>query len=477
MPDSLDRELNASVCPTVPATSASVQPHGCLIAFDNDWQGVCLASSNLSRFFGLSPAEALGHPPEQVLGADTVTALARAFARGAPGITIPSGRRDGTTQQLYLSLHATGRHVILEIEPQQEEPDQDLPGMGYTWGMRIARASNTSELYAQLMQAFYVLTGFESCTLLGQDYDGHDLRLEQQGFPIDPFPCTVNRSARVPLMLVDGQAKPAELFGSPGPLPDLSGCPLCLPSLKLRDWLSGRQARAALILDLYEATPGRSLVICRDRQPRHLAPPLRYLLLQLIQTAALRRALLHEKQQTLHRYRLLHERNTRLQRLAYIDPLTQVANRHRIEQVLEAELAVASRHGSPLAVLLFDVDHFKPINDTYGHDVGDKVLHRVAQQVQSHLRDTDHLGRWGGEEFIAVVPGCDLSQAQGLAWRMCRALAQCHIDPVGQVTASFGVAACQPDDSGRQLVRRADLAMYRAKRAGRACVRLQDGEA
>ncbi|MCE8020928.1 diguanylate cyclase [Halomonas sp. MCCC 1A11036] len=473
MPDSLDEELDdASVCPTVPHTDATVQPHGCLLAFDNDWQSVCLASSNLSRFFGLSPAEALGRPPEQVLGADTVTALARALARGAPGITISSG--NGTLQPLYLSLHATGRHVILEVEPQEEETGHDLPGLGYTWGTRIARASSTSELYAQLLQALHVLTGFASCTLLGQDHDGHDLRLEQKGIPIESVPCTVDRSARVPLMLVDGQAKPAELFGSPGPLPDLSGCPLCLPPPKLRNWLSGRQARAALILDLHEATPGRSLVVCRDRQPRHLSPPLRHLLLQLTQVATLRRALLHEKQQTQDRYRLLHERNTRLQRLAYTDPLTQVANRHRIEQVLETELAAACRNGSPLAVLLFDIDRFKAINDSHGHEVGDQVLHQVAQEAQSHLRNSDHLGRWGGEEFIAVVPGCDLTQAQELAWRVCHALAQSPIAPVGQVTASFGVAACQPGDSSRRLVQRADQAMYQAKRAGRACVRTQE---
>ncbi|WP_236551297.1 GGDEF domain-containing protein [Billgrantia tianxiuensis] len=422
-------------------------------------------------FLRTIPTEALGRSPEQVLGADTVTALARALARGSPGITALFGRGNGTSQRLYLSLHATGRHVILEVEPQQEEAGHDLPGLGYTWGTRIARASSTSELYAQLLQALQVLTGFESCTLLGHDNDGRDPHLEQQGIPIESFPCTVDRSARVPLMLIDGQAKPAELVGSPGSLPDLSGCPLCLPPPKLRDWLSGRQARAALILDLYEATPGRSLVVCRDRQPRHLAPPLRHLLLQLTQVATLRRALLHEKQQTQHRYRLLHERNTRLQRLAYTDPLTQVANRHRIEQVLETELAAASRNGSPLAVLLFDVDRFKSINDAYGHEVGDRVLHRVAQEAQSHLRNSDYLGRWGGEEFIAVVPGCDLTQAQELAWRVCRALAQSPIEPVGQVTASFGVAACQSGDSCRRLVRRADLAMYRAKRAGRACVR------
>ncbi|MFQ3790354.1 GGDEF domain-containing protein [Halomonas sp. A29] len=215
-------------------------------------------------------------------------------------------------------------------------------------------------------------------------------------------------------------------------------------------------------------------MICRDRQPRHLAPPLRYLLLQLIQLAALRSAMLHEKRETRHRYRLLHERNTKLQWLAYTDPLTQVANRHRIEQVLKAELAIASRNDTPLALLLFDVDHFKSINDTHGHETGDRVLHRVAQEALSQLRDSDHLGRWGGEEFVVVAPGCDLPQAHELACRLCHDLTQCHIEPIGQVTASFGVAVYQPGDTSRKLVQRADRAMYRAKRAGRACVRTQE---
>ncbi|MGR4066765.1 diguanylate cyclase [Billgrantia sp. C5P2] len=473
MPDSLDRELDASICPSVPPLRDAVQPHGCLMAFDSDWQGVSLASANLSRFFGLSPAEALGQPPEEVLGADTVTTLATALAKGLPGTTIPSGQADVSSRYLYVSAHMAGRHVILEVEPQEGE-GHDLPGLGYAWGLRIARASSVKELYNQLLQALHALTGFESCTLHSHEYGGRSIRLGQAGTLLEPLPSEVAHCGSAPRMLIDSQAEPIELLAAPGPLPDLSHCPLCLPPPLLRAWLTDRQTRAALILDLGETTPGRSLVICRDRQSRHLAPPLRHLLLQLIQLVVQREALLLEKRETRQRYRLLHERNTRLQWLAYTDPLTQVANRQRIEQVLEAELAIASRNGSPLALLLLDVDHFKPINDTHGHEVGDHVLRRVAQEIQSQLRDSDHLGRWGGEEFVVVVPGCDLAQAQELACRLCHDLSRCRIEPVGQVTASFGVADHKPGDTSRKLVQRADHAMYRAKRAGRACVRTQE---
>jgi diguanylate cyclase (GGDEF)-like protein len=452
---SLERELEASLSPSVPAFVGTVQPHGCLIAFDSDWQGICLVSANLYPFFGLAPAKALGRPPEKVLGAKTATALANALAKGAPGVTIPSGR--AASQSLYASTHTTGQHVILEVEPQAGE-GHELPGLGYAWGARIAQAGSVDELHAQLLRAMHALSGFETCMLSSSV---HGMR-------------SMTHCTNAPLMMIDSQARPVELLATPGPLPDLSSCPLCLPPSKLRPWLTRRQARAALILELQKPTPVRRLVVCRDRQPRHLDPPRRHLLLQLVQLAALREALLQEKQTTRQRYRILHERNTRLQQLANTDPLTRLANRHRIEQVLETEVGMSSSSANPLALLLFDVDHFKRINDTHGHVIGDQVLREIAQRAQAQLRPSDHLGRWGGEEFIVIVPGCDLVQAQELAWRLCHALARHPIEPAGMVTASFGVALSQPGDTARKVVQRADLAMYRAKRAGRACVRLQN---
>lgn len=175
-----------------------------------------------------------------------------------------------------------------------------------------------------------------------------------------------------------------------------------------------------------------------------------------------------------HRCRRLHARNARLRHLARTDPVAGIANRHRIEELLKAELAIAEHGGKPCSLLLFDIDHFKRINDSHGHDAGDSVLRQVAQTVQAHLRASDHLGRWGGEEFLIIAPDCTLPQATELAARLCQDRLETPFPAVGPVSISIGVTAWQPGDTPHQLVYRADMAMYQAKEAGRACVRVAE---
>ncbi|MGM0703277.1 MAG: diguanylate cyclase [Pseudomonadota bacterium] len=167
----------------------------------------------------------------------------------------------------------------------------------------------------------------------------------------------------------------------------------------------------------------------------------------------------------------LQEHNTTLARLAHTDPVTQVANRHRIEQVLDAELLACEHSHEPCSLLLFDVDHFKRINDTHGHDAGDRVLYHLAQETLARLRTSDHLGRWGGEEFLIIAPNCTLHAAADLAQRLCDEIAELRMPFAGHVSASFGVTQWSAGDTPKSIVRRADLAMYRAKQAGRSCVR------
>jgi len=153
-----------------------------------------------------------------------------------------------------------------------------------------------------------------------------------------------------------------------------------------------------------------------------------------------------------------------LHHLAHTDPLTGVANRRSILKSLEEALAHHQKTAEPLCLVLLDLDRFKQINDRYGHEMGDRVLLHATQVLQQHLRPTDRLGRWGGEEFMLVLPNTSLTEAEGLCTRLQPLLAQHdHLPPV---SASFGVAAAFPEDDPKSLIARADAAMYASKQAG-----------
>jgi len=155
--------------------------------------------------------------------------------------------------------------------------------------------------------------------------------------------------------------------------------------------------------------------------------------------------------------------------LATRDALTGLSNRRQIDLDLQAAVGHAQRHGVPLCVALVDVDHFKSVNDRFGHTVGDEVLASVAGALAASLRAGDHVGRFGGEEFLVIMPATTMAQAGTAVERLRARLETLPPLPSGErpVTASFGVAAWRGDESAADLVRRADRAMYRAKNAGR----------
>lgn len=161
----------------------------------------------------------------------------------------------------------------------------------------------------------------------------------------------------------------------------------------------------------------------------------------------------------------------RLTQLAMLDALTGVASRRRLDDVLRQELAAVAR-GRALSVVMLDVDRFKSVNDRFGHDAGDEVLRAVARVLQQGARLPDVIGRWGGEEFMVVCTDTPADGAVILANRLAQALRDTALPPVGRVTASFGVAQAVAGDSARELVERADQALYRAKQAGRDRVEL-----
>ncbi len=160
-----------------------------------------------------------------------------------------------------------------------------------------------------------------------------------------------------------------------------------------------------------------------------------------------------------------------LHRLATLDVLTQCSNRRYFFECAEREFAEARRNGSSLAFLLLDVDDFKQVNDTHGHQVGDQVLQRVAQCAAAALRRADLFGRIGGEEFAALLPGCDQQQARLIAERLQREVQRQSFTVEGTtfgVTLSQGLTGLRPGDRDLDaLYNRADEGMYRAKRQGK----------
>lgn len=165
-----------------------------------------------------------------------------------------------------------------------------------------------------------------------------------------------------------------------------------------------------------------------------------------------------------------------LTREARTDALTGLANRRSLEETASLELRRQVRSGEPLAVVLGDIDHFKAINDERGHDMGDRTICEVGERLRSVMRATDTLGRWGGEEFIAILPETDEAEAATLAERM-RAIVEASPIPGDQdlrVTISLGVAAISHDAASGvspgpfdPVLKAADHALYRAKAAGR----------
>ncbi|BBI98890.1 hypothetical protein FGKAn22_05830 [Ferrigenium kumadai] len=162
--------------------------------------------------------------------------------------------------------------------------------------------------------------------------------------------------------------------------------------------------------------------------------------------------------------------------LATTDSLTGIANRREFFGILENEMNRARRYGSPLSLVMYDLDHFKRVNDTYGHDVGDVVLQTVTGLVKQNIRTVDVAARWGGEEFMVMMPQSALDVARSAAERLRLAVASHPFDKVGEVTASFGVTAFVPQDDSNSLLKRVDDALYRAKERGRNRVEVLDAE-
>lgn len=168
-----------------------------------------------------------------------------------------------------------------------------------------------------------------------------------------------------------------------------------------------------------------------------------------------------------HRFQVAQLTMDELARMANTDELTGLANRRRIMEVLESELRRSARYEHRFSIILLDVDHFKAINDRLGHDVGDQVLKALARRSPEFLREVDMMGRWGGEEFIVVLPETSFEESLEKASLLCFHVAATPLVGEHSISVSCGVTTIGVNDSLSAMFHRADAALYEAKRGGR----------
>lgn len=169
----------------------------------------------------------------------------------------------------------------------------------------------------------------------------------------------------------------------------------------------------------------------------------------------------------------LRQRLTQAEKLAALDPLTSVANRRRFEQFIAAAVSSSHEDGTPLCLIMTDIDHFKEVNDTHGHAAGDRVLKAFADLLSKHVRGSDLVARYGGEEFSLVLPKTPMGDAFGIAEQIRRGFErhggpdETPVTEFGRLTASFGIAQILEGEPPSALIQRADQMLYEAKEKGR----------
>ncbi len=160
--------------------------------------------------------------------------------------------------------------------------------------------------------------------------------------------------------------------------------------------------------------------------------------------------------------------------LARRDPLTGVRNRRSMDDALQLAVSTSSRTETPYALVMLDLDHFKAINDKHGHGLGDEILVNLARMVERNTRQSDQLFRFGGEEFVLLMPGVDHAGMKAVVQGLRQKIRSTLRSPDGPVTASFGAALLDDSESWESWLKRADDALYQAKESGRDCVVIAD---
>jgi diguanylate cyclase (GGDEF)-like protein len=163
----------------------------------------------------------------------------------------------------------------------------------------------------------------------------------------------------------------------------------------------------------------------------------------------------------------LQMRAEKFEKRANIDALTEAYSRAKFDNLLHSEFSRSTRYLNPLTILFLDIDHFKQVNDTYGHDVGDMVLKTFAKIISSNIREFDVFARWGGEEFILMLPQTNINDGYKLAEKLRNSISSHRFDKINKITCSIGISMLNKGDTKKDLIKRADNALYKAKTNGR----------
>lgn len=186
-----------------------------------------------------------------------------------------------------------------------------------------------------------------------------------------------------------------------------------------------------------------------------------------IENNALKKSLQNLQQELSDKKIDLLKKNIALQNLSVTDKLTQLPNRLKIDEQFAFNIESCKRYDAKFSIALLDIDHFKQVNDTYGHQIGDYVLVKLANIFSSNLRQTDMVGRWGGEEFLVLCPNSSQEETVQLAEKLRRLIEKEVFKDVGKVTCSFGVTSFRKGDAEDSILSRADESLYVAKEKGR----------
>jgi len=178
--------------------------------------------------------------------------------------------------------------------------------------------------------------------------------------------------------------------------------------------------------------------------------------------------------QTNYYRRIQYLNEKKLTELSTTDTLTQIFNRLKFDEELQIWINHIRRYDADLSIIMFDIDDFKKINDNFGHLIGDKVLIRIAQSVKSNIRETDIFARWGGEEFVILLPNTNTIEAFEVAGKIKLIIDSLSFGAIGNITCSFGVTSFCNDDDINSFIHRADQLLYKAKQMGKNIIRTEE---